>query len=55
MRKLLVLGARSVLASAEGKTDELSRWAVALAERRGYWRAIVAIARSCTESVSSAA
>ena len=44
MRKLLVLGARAVLASAEGKTDKLSRWAVALAERRGYWRAIVAIA-----------
>jgi transposase len=44
MRKLLVLGARAVLVSAEGKTDKLSRWAVALAERRGYWRAIVAIA-----------
>ena len=44
LRKLLVLGARAVLASAEGKTDSVSRWAVALAERRGYWRAIVAIA-----------
>lgn len=44
MRSLLVLGARAVLNSAKGKTDALSRWATALAERRGYWRAIVAIA-----------
>ena len=29
---------------AKGKTDPISRWAVALAERRGYWRAVVAIA-----------
>ena len=44
MRSLLVLGARSVLNRAKDKTDGLSRWALALAERRGYWRAIVAIA-----------
>lgn len=44
MRSLLVLGARSVLNAAKNKTDSTSRWAVALAERRGYWRAIVAIA-----------
>ena len=44
MRMLLVLGARSVLISAKNKTDGISRWAIALAERRGYWRAIVAIA-----------
>ena len=44
MRSLLVLGARSVLNSAKNKNDSISRWAVALAERRGYWRAIVAIA-----------
>ena len=25
-------------------TDAVSRWAVALAERRGYWKAVVAIA-----------
>lgn len=47
MRSLLVLGARAVLNSAKNKSnksDEVSRWAAALAERRGYWRAIVAIA-----------
>lgn len=44
MRSLLVLGARSVLNRAKDKTDGISRWAIALAERRGYWRAIVAIA-----------
>ena len=40
----MVLGARAVLNAASDKTDALSRWALALAERRGYWRAIVAIA-----------
>ena len=44
LRSLLVLGARSVLHAAKDKADGLSRWAVALAERRGYWRAVVAIA-----------
>ena len=43
-RSLLVLGARSLLNRAKNKTDAMSRWATALAERRGYWRAIVAIA-----------
>ena len=42
MRSLLVLGARAVLNRAKDQTDGLSRWV--LAERRGYWRAIVAIA-----------
>ena len=44
LRSLLILGARAVLNSAASKTDALSRWAVALAARRGYWRAIIAIA-----------
>jgi transposase len=44
VRSLLVLGARALLNSATNKTDALSQWAAALAERRGYWRAIVAIA-----------
>lgn len=44
MRSLLVLDARAALNSAKNQTDGLSRWALALAERRGYWRAIVAIA-----------
>jgi transposase len=44
LRSLLVMGARAVLNAAKGKSDSVSRWAVQLAERRGYWRAIVAIA-----------
>ena len=44
LRTLLVLGARALLASAVGKTDPVSRWALQLRERRGYGRALVAIA-----------
>ena len=44
LRTLLIMGARAVLAAAKGKADRLSRWALALAERRGYWKAVVAIA-----------
>jgi len=44
LRSLLVLGARAVLAAAKGKTDGVSRWAAALQARRGYWKAVVAIA-----------
>ena len=44
LRTLLILGARAVLAAAQNKPDRLSRWAVTLAERRGYWKAVVAIA-----------
>lgn len=44
LRSLLVMGARAVLHAAAGKADSISRWAVQLEQRRGYWRAIVAIA-----------
>jgi transposase len=44
VRSLLVLGARAALNAAAGKTDSLSCWALKLAERRGYWKAVVAIA-----------
>jgi transposase len=44
LRSLLVLGARAVLNAAATKTDSISRWAVKLAERRGYWKAVIAIA-----------
>jgi transposase len=44
LRMLLVLGARSVLNAAATKSDATSRWAVQLAERVGYWKAVVAIA-----------
>lgn len=38
------MGARAVLNAAKDKTDSISRWATALAERAGYWKAVVAIA-----------
>ena len=44
LRTLLVLGAKSVLAAARNKHDRLSRWAMALEVRRGYWKAVIAIA-----------
>ncbi len=44
LRTLLILGARAVLAAATNKQDWLSRWTTKLAERRGYWKAVVAIA-----------
>jgi transposase len=44
LRSLLIMGARAVLNAAKDKTDSVSRWAVALAERAGYWKAVVAIA-----------
>ena len=48
LRNLLVLGARAVLQAAlrekNPRHDGVSRWARRLVERRGYWRAIVAIA-----------
>ena len=44
LRSLLVMGARAVLNAAKGKTDSLSHWALAVQQRRGYWKAVVAIA-----------
>lgn len=44
IRMLLVQGARSVLTNAVNKNDPVSRWALQLKERRGYGRALVAIA-----------
>jgi transposase len=44
LRTMLILGARAVLAAAKNKTDAISRWSVALEGRRGYWKAVVAIA-----------
>jgi len=44
LRSLLVMGARAVLAAAKNKTDRLSVWALELEKRRGYWKAVVAIA-----------
>jgi transposase len=44
LRTLLIMGARAVLAASAGRTDRISRWALALQARRGYMRAVVAIA-----------
>ena len=44
LRSLLVMGARAILAGLGTKQDRFSRWARSLVERRGYWRAVVAIA-----------
>ena len=44
LRMLLILGARAVLAAAARKDDALSRWALQLQQRAGYWKAVVAIA-----------
>ncbi|WP_241188823.1 IS110-like element IS5708 family transposase, partial [Escherichia coli] len=44
LRTLLVQGARSVMVGAENRTDSFSRWVCSLIGRRGYWRAVVAIA-----------
>ena len=44
LRTLLVMGARAVLQRAASLTDPLSRWALAVRERRGYHRACIAIA-----------
>jgi transposase len=44
LRTLLIMGARSVLQRATRAQDPLSRWALALKERRGYHRTCVAIA-----------
>jgi transposase len=44
LRNLLVQGARSVLQTAPRHQDRLSRWALELQARRGYYRTMVAIA-----------
>lgn len=44
LRSLLVMGARAILSGLGDKQDRFSRWARSLVERRGYWKAVVAIA-----------
>jgi transposase len=44
LRRLLVLGARAVMANVGEKQDRFSRWGRSLMERRGYWRTAAAIA-----------
>ena len=44
LRSLLVMGAPAILNSLGDKQDRFSRWARNLVKRRGYWKAVVAIA-----------
>lgn len=44
LRTLLIMGGRAVLSAAKKKTDSVSRWAISVQERRGYWKAVVTIA-----------
>ena len=44
LRTCLVHGARAVVASLGNKQDQISCWLRALIERRGYLRAVVALA-----------
>jgi len=44
LRTLLIMGGKAVLSAAKTKTDPVSRWAIGVQERRGYWKAVVAIA-----------
>ena len=44
LRTLLIMGGKAVLSAAKNKTDPVSRWAISVQERRGYWKAVVAIA-----------
>lgn len=44
LRSMLVLGALAVIANIGDKQDRLSRWVWNLVERRGFWRAAVAMA-----------
>jgi len=44
LRSLLIMGARAVVNAAKAKTDALSQWVTRLVERRGYWKAVVAVA-----------
>ena len=41
---LLIMGGKAVLSAAKNKTDPVSRWAISVQQRRGYWKAVVAIA-----------
>ena len=44
VRTLLVQGAKSVVNSAHTRTDPISRWVLALKERSGWQKAVVALA-----------
>jgi transposase len=44
LRTLLIMGGKAVLSVAKNRADPVSRWAISVQQRRGYWKAVVAIA-----------
>ena len=38
------MGAKATLNAAKNKADPVSRWAIKIQQRRGYWKAVVAVA-----------
>lgn len=44
LRMLLILRAQAAVAAAKKKEDRLGKWVTELTERRGYWKAMVAVA-----------
>ena len=44
MRTLLIQGAKSAVMTADRRQDKISNWAVALKERSGWQKAVVALA-----------
>ena len=44
LRTLLIMGAKAVLNAAKNNADPVSRWAIQIQQRRGYWKAVVAVA-----------
>lgn len=44
LRAILIHGARAVVSRAKGKTDKLSQWVNKLVEKRGFNKAVVALA-----------
>ena len=44
LRTLLIQGAKSAVMTAHGRQDRISRWALALRERSGWQKAVVALA-----------
>lgn len=44
VRTLLIMGARAALQGAGHRSDKLSRWGIAVKERCGYHKAVVALA-----------
>ena len=44
LRTLLIQGAKSAVMTAHRRQDKISQWAVALRERTGWQRAVVALA-----------